>query len=451
MREGIVTSWVAVLAFTAACGGDRGGADSGATDGGSESAEAEGDGDGDAEGDGDGDAEGDGDGDGGMTTKWDVLGIPDLDQSCEGKCGETGFSYIFIANSNQSTMSKINTETLVEEGRYLTRADSAGNPSRTSVSIDAQLGAINNRAGGVLAVWSVPELCDPNTNGQPGVQTSSGGQDVLPWGQDDCVAWYADFPGYTTQRPIAWTAGQYNEQTCTFDNQKLWTSGCGANMGQWAKANRLHRDTGAVEDTVDIMGIPCGGFGGYGGAADGEGNFWVSTLGSDLSRVDGETLDVQHWTIPISVYGITVDSDNRVWMSSNFGSGSTSAVRFDPETEQFDLATGNVASAQTGIAEDGEGRMWMNHWGQPPAIYPIDKDTMVTGAPFLINQSTGSAKGVAVDKDGYIWSPNFDNNAYRIDPDDNIVDSVPGLDFPYTYSDMTGGALTGVTCGSPTG
>jgi hypothetical protein len=265
------------------------------------------------------------------------------------------------------------------------------------------------------------------------------------------VAWYQAFPDHTTQRPIAWTAGTFNDQTCGFDDQKLWTSGCGPNGGQYADAFRLNRDTGAIEDTVDVPPIPCGGFAGYGGAADAMGNFYISTLGNQLARVNGDDLTVDSWTIPISVYGITVDSDQRVWVASNFGSGATSAARFDPETETWDLATGPVASAQSGIAEDGEGRMWMNHWGSPPSLYPIDKETMVTGAPILINESSSSAKGVAVDRAGYVWSPNFDNSAYRVDPNNGTVDEVMGLDYPYTYSDMTGGALTGVTCGSPTG
>lgn len=375
--------------------------------------------------------------------KFDVGTLPDAGEgSCEQKCGGEGFSYIFVANSNISQMSKINTETMVEEGRYLTRADGNGNPSRTSVSIDGQLGSINNRAGGgVLTVWTRPELCDPLKNGQPGLQTSTGPDDVLPWEEDDCVAWFTDIPG--AMRPIAWTAGEYNSTTCTYENQTLWTA-----TSSNVTAYRLERDTGAILDEVPVPGI---GFG-YGGAADSEGNFWIIDLGTSLARVDADDLSVSNWTIPdnVSVYGITVASDGRVWMAANM-SGTTSAVRFDPVTEQFDFATGPVANAQSGIAEDAQGRMWMNDWSSPPRIFPIDKDTMATGEPFVVAPATSSAKGIAVDKNGFIWTAHFDNRAYRIDPDNGVIDFVEGLDFPYTYSDMTGGALTGVTCGSPTG
>jgi hypothetical protein len=73
-------------------------------------------------------------------------------------CGPADWSYIWIANSSQSTVSKINTRTMVEEGRYLTR-DTPGNPSRTSVSVDGRAVAVANRFGGVVKIWTRPEDC----------------------------------------------------------------------------------------------------------------------------------------------------------------------------------------------------------------------------------------------------------------------------------------------------
>ena len=58
----------------------------------------------------------------GGAIKLDVGASPDLGTGeCQSMCGVSDFSYIWIANSQQSTVSKINTRTLVEEGRYLTR------------------------------------------------------------------------------------------------------------------------------------------------------------------------------------------------------------------------------------------------------------------------------------------------------------------------------------------
>ena len=38
------------------------------------------------------------------------------------------------------------------------------------------------------------------------------------------------------------------------------------------------------------------------------------------------------------------------------------------------------------------------------------------------------------------------DKAYRVDPDDFSYESYDGLNFPYTYSDMTGGQINNVNC-----
>ncbi|MBX7081815.1 MAG: hypothetical protein K1X88_21605, partial [Nannocystaceae bacterium] len=98
--------------------------------------------------------------------KFDMGIQPDINLGCDGGGGGGGgtadFSYIWIANSNESTVSKINTETLIEEGRYITRPDSNGNPSRTSVNLNGDM-AIGNRNGGVTMIYALHDNCpDPN-------------------------------------------------------------------------------------------------------------------------------------------------------------------------------------------------------------------------------------------------------------------------------------------------
>ena len=69
--------------------------------------------------------------------------IPDAPMFCTEGEGDVEFSYIWVANSTQSTISKINTETLVEEGRYYTKPNLAGSPSRTSVSLTGNVATAN--------------------------------------------------------------------------------------------------------------------------------------------------------------------------------------------------------------------------------------------------------------------------------------------------------------------
>jgi hypothetical protein len=133
--------------------------------------------------------------------KWDLGVQPDVEHGCGGGGlggGEPDFSYIWIANSDQGTISKINTVTMEEEGRYRVRPDGGGSPSRTSVNLNGDV-AVASRQGGLTKVYARLSDCpDPNN-------TSTGPNDIKPW-PDGCVAWHLPFP-FSTQRPVAWTQG----------------------------------------------------------------------------------------------------------------------------------------------------------------------------------------------------------------------------------------------------
>lgn len=104
------------------------------------------------------------------------------------KDGELMYTYIWIANSIEGTISKINTRTMVEEGRHQTRPDRLGSPSRTSVGISGDV-VVANRGGGVTKFYADIEDCvDRNKDGM--IQTSKGAKDVLKWGEDEYMAWY---------------------------------------------------------------------------------------------------------------------------------------------------------------------------------------------------------------------------------------------------------------------
>ena len=374
-------------------------------------------------------------------------------------CGNTiGFSYIWVANSTQSTVSKINTETMVEEGRYLTRSDSNGSPSRTSVTIDSRAVGVANRNGGVVKVWARPEFCDPMRNGVAGLQTSND-QNFLPWGEDDCVAWDTPF-AYTTQRPVAWGPGTLNETTCEWEDQVLWTGGCAPGTHTWAQVHRLDGETGIVLDTIDVAGFECSSLSPYGAAIDPVGDYWMTNLvpGNDrLAHIDVNGVLIEVITPPITPYGMTVDSQGRVWLEAWTGSGGNSAARYNPMDGSWALANNHVAYSMSGIQEDALGRMWMNYWtydgdGSDPGLVYIDGETMEVSAPFGIGCGPSSCRGLSVDLDGNIWSTSMgQNTAFRYNPNSGAVDTYNQLVGPYTYSDMTGWALQNTSCVPPEG
>jgi hypothetical protein len=82
----------------------------------------------------------------------------------------------------------------------------------------------------------------------------------------------------------------------------------------------------------------------------------------------------------------------------------------------------------------------------------IDMETMQVGDTVPLPAGNQIYRGIAVDVDGFIWAiPLSGNQAFKIDPDTYEVTSIGGLVSPYTYSDMAGGQLTAVTCGTPAG
>ncbi|MCX4248094.1 hypothetical protein OEB96_46210 [Paraliomyxa miuraensis] len=390
--------------------------------------------------------------------KFDTATQPDGGNGGQCDCGgDVGWSYIWVSNSNESTVSKINTQTLVEEGRYYTEPNPAnGNPSRTSVSLSADAVAVANRNGGVTKVWARSEFCDPLRNGMPGVQTSMNST-PMQFAADDCIAWHADYP-YTTQRPVAWTSGVQNQATCMYEDAAVWTSGCspGADANVWV--HLLDGDTGISLMDVNVPGFVCSGFGAYGGAVDSNNDFWISSnsSSSQIARIrlsDGSTevINAPHWA-----YGIAVDSLDRVWLTANQAqTGDQAAQRYDPATGTWDVAmlAGGGVHGYSGIQEGTDGRMWLNYgYGGAIGLRWIDRDTLMVGPGIPVPGAVSWLNGISIDPDGNVWtvSPGA-NSVFRYDPVTATFASVGGLNNPYTYSDMTGSGLLNATCGSPVG
>ncbi|MCA9713318.1 MAG: hypothetical protein KC468_01335, partial [Myxococcales bacterium] len=344
-------------------------------------------------------------------------------------------SYIWIANSPEGTVSKIDTQTLEEVGRYQVRPQGGGQPSRTSVSLSGDV-VVASRDGGVTKIFARPEDC-PDVNGTPGLQTSSGAGDVLPWGEEECVAWYADY-SYVSERAVAWTSGQLNPQSCQYEDAKVWV---GATVDQVnIEILRLDGASGQELDKVVIPGTT--GYmsrSPYGGAVDLEGDFWAVNGYCDASLVevrDDLTYDVIALPAGLCAYGIAVDSKGMVWIGGYQGTTG----RYNPEAQTWDF----VQAQGLGIQEDAEGRLWLGAYGQN-GVYAIDGQTLEV-LSYTPLPTTGQSKGVSVDFYGYVWVVSDGGNAaVRMDPETFQYEVYSGLSDPYSYSDMTGWGLKNVS------
>jgi hypothetical protein len=390
-----------------------------------------------AAGDGEtGAADGPGADEGEVPIKFDLGILPDVPEgfgcSSDGKGGDLEYSYIWIANSTQNTVSKINTQTLVEEGRYYTRPDQFGNPSRTSVNLSGDV-AVANRSGGLTKYYANPEDC-VDADGDGTIETSSGAGDILPWDAEECRAWHTPFT-YSSQRPVAWSQGEWSAAACAYQNQKVWTTGL---LGGTIEVVLVDGELGVVEDSVLVPEVPSDGFGFYGGAVDAEGNFWASQLGGgQLIRVDIDDLtDYSLWPAPYGGYGMTVGASGYVFTCS-FQVG-----RFDPATETW---TGATVGGGGGCMEDSNGILWMAN----SPLVGVDVETL---APVYTWPLPQYVHGVSIDFDGSVWGVSMGTDAYKVDPTTGAIETVSGLVGPYTYSDMTGFALSSVGGGgAPSG
>jgi sugar lactone lactonase YvrE len=445
MRVVVITSFSLLVA----CGGAEGGRESsaggdglltmsgGTADSGEDVVGTAGDVDGSGGGSSDPTADGTAGNGSGVSPKFDV-GSPDGDATCGGGMGAGGpLSYIWIANSPQGSVSKIDTQSMIEQGRYLVRPDSAGSPSRTSVSLSGDV-AVANRLGGVTKIYGNTDDC-VESNGVAGIQTSTGGADILPWGTEECVAWHTPL-AYSSNRPMAWAQGDWNAATCSYVDEKLWTAG--ASGSGTTQVLLMDGETGVVEQTVNVPEI-ASSIGLYGGAVDGDGHFWgIETGGPRLLRVDRDDFTYQVWNGPgVASYGIAVDSVGRPWFCAGGG-----ASRFDPVAQTWQTLPSPGGNAWGGCMTDGMGTLW--HCRQQDSmLVGIDTETLTVTQQV---QLPAYAHGISVDFDGYVWAVGFTSTqAYRVDPALGTYDTFDGLVGAYTYSDMTGFALS--SAGVPSG
>jgi len=338
--------------------------------------------------------------------------------------------FIWIANSGENTLSKLDTITGSEIARYRVCSD----PSRTAVDLNGDCWVVCRGDGKTTKVRNSTENCvDKNANGVVDTSKDANGdgviqtEEMLPLDEDECVQFTVQFP----EDNIIRAAGVDK------DNH-AW-------VGLWNAQQllRLEPENGAVVQTISIPANP------YGLAIDQAGVIWVAGRGGQrLVRVVPETGEVTSMVPPsgcVDPYGITIDHNGNVWIG-NHGCGGAIAWRYEP-------ATGNWASTNTdlnprGIAASVDGFVYVAN-DSASRITKINADTMgVMG--YVELGSSRNPVGVAIDAEGFVWAVNQGTSTVT-KADSNSLTTIfekPVGNGPYTYSDMTGYSLMNFTAPS---
>jgi len=388
-------------------------------------------------------------------------------------------SLIWIPNSDQGTITKIDTRTVEMLGTYLTSPTGSGLPSRTSVDAWGDVAVANRGAQytalldgaqcptgferpcghiprdadapptetGVTKVWSsIDECVDRNGNGI--LETSQGVDDILPWGSDECVAWHTPLPVWSN-RAVSWVPPQGPDLP-----QSLWTAGasdCTDGDCTWL-AYRLHGETGAIEETLSFhsehMGLTRTGlfdhYGPYAGVADAAGTFWGLLIGNNVMfRIDGVSREMREFPLPeVPFYSMTLDEYGRLFLC-----GRGAVARFDPDGGALTVREFSQLG-DNGCAADFNGTVWAAGGvdGGTPGLHAIDIETL----DLYASHSTPPVKGVSVDIDGRVWGVggagsfgggDTGDTAFRITPETGEIGIVIGLRGAYGINDMTGFGL----------
>jgi len=395
--------------------------------------------------------DGDGDGDGADSgdAPWFDLpnGLPDPDPCGPGEGGEVEFSYIWIANTDEGTVSKIATMSGTEEGRYATGPHyPQGSPSRTSVNQFGDAVVVNRLPGGITKIAATEASCvDANANGT--IETSTGPNDVKPWGGDECVLWFTEIPSPDAiehgPRPVAWEgvdAVDDPDGGCSHPEPRVWVAYLDDDLN--AQVWRLAGDTGVL---LDQLAIPAWGEEQpYGGAVDGEGDFWlVAETDEHVVEVDAETLAWQDFPPQADYYGVAMDAEGHVWGGVSSAGGIS---HFDPAAATFVVVEAPGVGRVRGLMVDNDRHVW-GAGNDPCALVEVDGNTDTLVDDGIELPGCQDPVGVSIDVEGFVWVVDRGaNRAYKVDPDTHdIALTVEGLIGPYTYSDMTGHGLKLVT------
>lgn len=359
-------------------------------------------------------------------------------------------SLIWIANSGEGTVSKFDTRTLKELGRYRTGPDSLWNnlsPSRTTVDEGGNCWVANrafSMPGSLVKVLHA-HFIDRNGNGL--MDTSSdvdgdgrvNGSEILPWD--------ANNDGLPDDERIAVSVPAGRDP---LDPSKLVPNGgiprstaIDAKGNVWVglfalNQYEIYSATGEYIGLVPTTGVP------YGSVVDSHGILWGSSHANRLlEKIDTVSrqylggVDLDPYFPQSEMYGITVDPEGVLWITGYTGG---QLLRYDPKAGTGDVyGTPNGEKGVRGVCVDRDRNVWVATAADRLVKFSFSEDRRTLLARSVVPVGS-EATAAVMDADGFVWTTTVnDNLAWKIDPRNEVVmASIPTGLTPYNLGDMTG-------------
>lgn len=351
---------------------------------------------------------------------------------------QSTFPFIWVANSDDGTVSKLDTNTGTELARYRSAPDGIGrNPSRTTVDQDGNVWVGNRNSNTITKIGLLEAGNCVDRNGNGVIETSTGGTDVKAWPSsgpaDECIL----------MNVVLGTATGNNNNVRAVaidaDNNVF------AGMSAGSNVYHVNGATGAV---IQTFTQPFGGnYPSYGAVVDPNGNLWIAADGNNAVvkhtfHADGTHDAVQTISLPGWGYGMGIASDGYLWVSGWTYNNINKIRLSDGVIVNTHSLSAYGGSGLRGVAVTADGDIWVaSSYGN--SVIRIHPD----GAHVATIGVGSHPTGVAVDDNGKVWVTNYwSHNVSRIDPATNTVDGTfPVGAGPYNYSDMTGMIIRNIT------
>ncbi len=356
--------------------------------------------------------------------------------------------FIWVPNSNEGTVSKINIFSGAELARYRVAPQGVtAEPSRTTIDQYGNCYVANRQCATVVKIGLLEngEFIDRNGNGIPDTSMDTNydgnitGGELLPFGKDECVLYeVVVIPGKEgTFAPGTYTNGYANDywnpgpRSMAVDFAgNLW-AGCWGTM----KFYYVEGPTGRILSTNDVSSVDHHP---YGALVDSHGILWSSGYHETVSRntvlrFDPATGGYSNIIAGRRVYGLAIDRNDHLFIT---GGDSHLLTRYNVLTNGIEWTVNDPAGWTKGAATGVDGDVWVANESDDTATRFSNDGVLKKVFPI-----GDGPTGPALDAAGKIWVlDRYEETIRRIDPATDTIDLTKRIvgGTHYGYSDMTG-------------